>query len=138
MSHGRLLVLALIGLFPGVARAQFTTFIPPQPKAVDSVKAVVVAQAKAQTDSVVNMQLTNMKTWVDSAAGITPLPATAPDTVAPTTAPVTATPAATVIRNGRRAPATASSLPLIALIGAVTLALGLFLIGSPEPARHRA
>lgn len=138
MPHGRLLVLVLIGLLPGVARAQFTTFIPPQPKAVDSVKAVVAAQTKAQSDSVVNMQLTNMKTWVDSAAGIAPLPATAPDTVATTAAPVPATPAATVMRNGRRAPATASSLPLIALIGAITLALGMFLLASPEPARHRA
>jgi hypothetical protein len=139
MSHGRLLVLALIGVLPGVARAQFTTFIPPQPKAVDSVKAVVASQAKAQTDSVVNMQLTNMKTWVDSAAGIAPLPPTAPDTVATTAAPVPVTPgAAPVMHNGRRAPATASSLPLIALIGAITLGLGMFLLSSPEPARHRA
>ena len=138
MSHRRLLVLALIAVLPGVARAQFTTFIPPQLKAVDSVKAVVAAQTKAQTDSVVNMQLTNMKTWVDSDAGITPLPTTAADTVATAAMPVTATPAATVMRNGRRAPATASSLPLIALIGAVTLALGMFLLASPEPVRHRA
>ena len=139
MSHGRLLALALIAILPGVARAQFTTFIPPQPKAVDSVKAVVTAQAKAQTDSVVNMQLTNMKTWVDSAAGIASLPATAADTVARAAALLPATPAAaTVMRNGRRAPATASSLPLIALIGAITLGLGLFLLASPDPGSHRA
>lgn len=137
MSHGRLLVLALIAGLPGIARAQFTTFIPPQVKAVDSAKAVVAAQTKAQTDSVVTVQLTNMKTWVDSAAGIALLPATA-DTATAGAAPIPATTPATVMRNGRRAPATASSLPLIALIGAITLGLGAFLLAGPQPARPRA
>jgi hypothetical protein len=169
MSHRHLLVLALIAGLPEIAGAQFTTFIPPQNRVADSAKAVVVAQQKAKADSVVNLQITNMKTWVDSAAGSLPaVPATAPDSQAPaitkpttvpatvpatvpTTAPTTTVPDSAVksagMRNGERAPATASALPLFALLGAIGVAIGVFLLvsarssnprpGDPGPARVR-
>lgn len=136
MSYRRLIMLAMIASLPAIARAQFTTFIPPQNKAVDSVKAVVVAQSKAHADSAVNMQLTNMKTWVDSAAGVAPVPTT---TVATSMSTAASAPvSSTRMRNGRRAPATASALPLIALIGALSLGFGMFFVASPQSARNRA
>ena len=105
-------LIAVLGVAPRVAGAQFTTFIPPQNKAADSVKAAVVAEQKAQADSVAAKQITNMKTWVDSAAGLAPTPTTASDSLAQaipatdTTARVTNT-----FPTAARAPETASLLP---------------------------
>jgi uncharacterized protein YqgV (UPF0045/DUF77 family) len=120
---------------PATAAAQFTTFIPPQIRVADSVKAVVAAAEKAQADSTVSMQLTNMKTWVDSAAGIATPPVTATDsaTVGLTTAPET-----TTFTNGAQAPETASDLPMLALIGSVLLGLGTLLLADHRPSRNRA
>src|SRR4051812_43482518 len=128
MSLRRFLLLAVFVGVPGIASAQFTTFIPPKDKVADSVKAVVAAQQKAQTDSISHAQVTNMRTWVDSAAGVMPTTMTAADSLAngvPATAAET-----TAFRNGTRAPATASDLPLLALIGAAALLLGTFLLGT--------
>ena len=88
MSHRRLFVLALIAGMPGIAGAQFTTFIPPKPKAVDSVKAVVVAQQQAQADTALSARITNMKTWVDSAAGVAPAPMTSHEQPRPSSRPI--------------------------------------------------
>jgi hypothetical protein len=134
MLYRRLLAVALVVGMPGLARAQFTTFIPPRAKAVDSVKAVVAAQAVARSDSIVNTQLTNIKTWVDSAAGtMSAAPTTAADTIAASTsASVTARSDTVAMRNGRRAPATASALPLIALLGLGAIAAGLLLLAGAE------
>jgi hypothetical protein len=129
VSFRRMLVLALIAGFPGIAGAQFTTFIPPKNKVADSVKAAVVAQQKAQEDSVVSTQITNMRTWVDSAAGLVPTTTTAADSLAQRTATAAET---TTFANGSRAPATASWLPLLALGGAAALLAGLFLVGDPR------
>jgi len=120
---------------PATAAAQFTTFIPPQTRVADSVKAVVAAAEKAQTDSAVNMQLTNMKTWVDSAAGISTPPVTAADSA---TVGLATVPETTTFTNGARAPETASDLPTLVLIGAVLLALGTLLLADRRPSRHRA
>jgi hypothetical protein len=143
MSYRRLFVLALVAGLPGIAGAQFTTFIPPRAKVVvDSAKTVVAAATVARTDSAVNMRLTNMKTWVDSAAGVAavPAPMTAADSLATATTVASADTSvpATTMRNGTRAPATASALPLIALLGAATLSVGLLLLAGPKPARKRA
>jgi hypothetical protein len=135
MTYRHLVLIGLMCGAPGVAVAQFTTFIPPQNKVVDSVKAVVVAQQVAHSDSIVNTQLTNIKTWVDSAAGTMGVPTSMADTTAASTAVAVRSDSVTMV-NGRRAPATASALPLIALLGAVTLGVGLLLVsGRPEPAR---
>ncbi len=140
MSYRRLLVVALIAGLPGIASAQFTTFIPPQPKVVDSVKAVVAAATVARKDSVVNMQLTNMKTWVDSAAGVAqaPVSATAADSLFASAAVASTPMPATKMVNGQRAPATASALPLIALLGGATLSVGLLVLAGPRLAKKRA
>ena len=132
MSNRRLLALAMVVGFPGALAAQFTTFIPPQNKVADSVKAAVAVEQKAHSDSSISSQLTNMKTWVDSAAGVVADPATPAmprDSLADTLAATTATDTL-ALKNGTRAPETASDLPLLAIAGASALIVGLFLIGS--------
>jgi hypothetical protein len=128
-----MLVLALVAGMPAVASAQFTTFIPPKNKVADSVKAAVVAGQKAQADSVAHTQLTNMRTWVDSAAGLVPTATTTADSLAR----VTATESTTTMVSGSRAPATASALPLLVLGGFVMLIAGALLVRG-EPKRTRA
>lgn len=128
------LALVLIALFPAVASAQFTTFVPPVAK-TDSVKAAAVAQTRAARDSITHTTLTNMKAWVDSAAGTV---ATTTDTMAAATTPAPGSAAAsssgtTSFSNGAIAPNTASPLPLIALVGLAALSLGtVILAGRPR------
>ena len=136
MSHRCLIVLAIFAGLPGVAGAQFTTFIPPHNTALDSVKAVVVAQTKTRADSAVHVQLTNMKTWVDSAAGVTPVATTPAGSL--TNVATTTTASTTTMRSGRRAPATASPLPLIVLLGALSVGLGVTVLAASQGARDRA
>jgi hypothetical protein len=159
MPYRRLLTLALLLACPTLVWAQFTTFIPPHDKTTDSVKAVVVAKERAKSDSIVRMQLTNMKAWVDSAAGVAPAPTSAADSLArsptvtldsivsrrtparsPVARPTTRPPAdsSPTLRNGARAPATASDLPLLALIGAAALAIGTVLLAGTQLGRDRA
>lgn len=139
MTFRRLIGLALIVGMPGIAHAQFTTFIPPVNKAADSIKAAVVAEQKVQQDSVATAQMTNMKTWVDSAAGIVPTPVTAVDSLGVATKTSTTTTVdSTMFANGTRAPATASMLPLLLLIGLGFIGAGvgvMFAQPSREPAR---
>src|SRR5206468_1981495 len=119
---------------PKIASAQFTTFIPPRNPVADSAKAAAVVEQKAQTDSVARAQITNMKTWVDSAAGIAPAPQTAADSLAQNQSAATTTAAeSTTFRNGMRAPATASDLPLLLLAGAALLFAGLVVLRSTTP-----
>lgn len=137
MSIRRLLVLALMAGMPKIASAQFTTFIPPRNVVQDSIKAAAVVQQQVQTDSIAHAQITNMKTWVDSAAGLVPTTVAVSDSVASNTS-VAATTASvttdtTTFRNGMRAPATASSLPLLVLIGALLVVSGLLILRRPEP-----
>jgi hypothetical protein len=132
VSFRRFLILAALVASPRFAAAQFTTFIPPQNKVADSVKQVAAVQQKAQADSVASMQLTNMKTWVDSAAGVAPAPTTAADSLAMARSGTSADSA--TFRNGARAPETASSLPLLLLAGTLALIFGAVLLGrGPEP-----
>jgi hypothetical protein len=133
------MVLALALGFPRVGSAQFTTFIPPRNQAVtDSAKAVAATQQKAQSDSAVNAQLANMKTWVDSAAGVASPPTTAADSLAAQSNPQPSRADTAMAATGTRAPATASDLPLLVLSGAGMLVVGVVLVGSARPARHRA
>jgi hypothetical protein len=155
MSHRRLLVLALLSGLPTIASAQFTTFIPPRNKAADSAKTAVVEQQRAKADSIVKVQLTNMKTWVDSAAGVVAPPSTAADSMASMAASMATLPSpaardtqmfaraavadsAPRLRNGERAPATASDLPLLALIGAIALGIGTVMLAGNQLGRDRA
>jgi hypothetical protein len=76
MSYRRLFILALLGALPTISWAQFTTFIPPQPQTVKAANAAVVARERARTDSVMKIKLSDMKAWVDSAAGSVAVPNT--------------------------------------------------------------
>jgi hypothetical protein len=134
-------MLSLIVGLPATAAAQFTTFIPPQTKAADSAKA---AQKIAPIDTMLSTRLTNLKTWVDSASGVAaPIKAT-PDSVTPAK-PVPATadsakrrpPEPAPPTSGERAPATASDLPLLALVGASALGLGTLILGAGGNRRMR-
>jgi hypothetical protein len=125
------LVMALFS--PREASAQFTTFLAPPRKAVDSAKQAIVAEKRAQGDSAIRMTLTDMKAWVDSAAGL-PTTVAAADTAAPQppsptgiAAPAPARPTTTEFSNGAIAPNTASSLPALLLGGALTLVIGYLL-----------
>jgi len=115
-------------MLPASAAAQFTTFIPPKNKVQDSVKAVVAEQQRARADSMTAASLTNMKTWVDSAAGVVP-PTRADSAIA-------AVDSAT-FPNGSRAPMTASALPLLIVIGAASLGVGAFLLSAPTGSGRR-
>ncbi len=137
MPFRRLILLALAIAIPQVGRAQFTTFIPPRNKAADSVKTTTAVAQKAKADSAINAQLTNMKTWVDSAAGVVAPPIATTDTAAPVKAAVAAADT-TIPAVGTRAPATASNLPLIALTGFGLLVAGTILVAGARPARQRA
>jgi hypothetical protein len=143
MSYRRLVFLALLGL-PTMVWAQFTTFIPPQNKLADSVKTTVVAQQRVQADSLMKERLTNMKAWVDSAAGVVAMPMTATDTSVRLTAidsmamADTLTDSTRRLRKGSRAPATASDLPLLALLGAISLAIGTVMLAGTQLGRDRA
>jgi len=131
-----ILLTAATLLTPAVASAQFTTFVaPPRKAAVDSAPATVAA-AKARADSVARMSLTDMKAWVDSAAGTGTQVASAAETTM--TAANAASPAApaphgdvrstTSFANGAIAPNTASPLPAYLAAGLATFSVGLFLL----------
>lgn len=141
MPYQRLFMLSLIVGLPATAAAQFTTFIPPQAKAADS---AVAAQKIAPKDTMLSTRLTNLKVWVDSAAGVAAPPRATLDSVVPIkpapAAADTATkrpPETAAPTNGERAPATASDLPLLALVGSAALGLGAFILGTGGNKRMR-
>jgi hypothetical protein len=133
------LITALaVALAPVAASAQFTTFIAPPSKAKDSVKAAVVAVQKATQDSVVRAQISDMKTWVDSAAGILPTRPVLDTALVFDSATGTVVAAPVVVPafvNGARAPATATPLPAFVAIGALLMFLGLWMV---RPRRARS
>lgn len=128
MTYRSHLLAVLATVVPAIASAQFTTFVPPASH-TDSVRAAVVAEQKAQADSVTHTTLTNMKAWVDSAAGVSVAQsdsaaaanAAAPGAIAPS-------PTTTSFADGAAAPETASPLPLLALVGLAALSLGTVLL----------
>jgi hypothetical protein len=118
---------------PAAASAQFTTFITPPNPSADSVKAVVAAEQKATTDSVTRAQIANMKTWVDSAAGVVVPPADTAVRVQTITGDTV-----TVASNGLLAPATASAVPFLLLTGILGMLLGVAMLRRPRPQARRA
>jgi hypothetical protein len=117
-------------LVPAIAAAQFTTFIAPPNKVKDSVKAAVVAEQKAVLDSATKAQIADMKTWVDSAAGVTvPVAGTFPTSASGLvdTSVTMLPPERPIFVEGGRAPATASSLPLMLLAGAISMGASLLM-----------
>ena len=122
------------------AAAQFTAVVQP-PKARTAATADAAAQATpgARSDSAGRTTLTDMRAWVDSAAGVV-----APDSTTPTdstrrdsSATWTSSagdvtppphPAAHDAGDGTRAPDTATMLPGIAIAGLAMLAAGAWLL----------
>ena len=149
MSFRYLVAFAFIAGVSSAASAQFTTFIPPHTKAADSAKTAVAAQQRAEADSIQRVQLTNMKTWVDSAAGVVAPPTATradslmgspPDSLtrAQAAPQAVATDTAPTLKNGARAPETASNLPLFALLGAMGLGIGTVMLAGTKLGRERA
>jgi hypothetical protein len=127
-----LAVLALASAFaiPDVAAAQFTTFVAHPPRAVDSAGVPTIALTdsarRARADSANRVAITNMKTWVDSAA-------LAAGTRVPVSVDSTAILTDTTTRvvttsDGMVAPDTGSPLPTIILAGLAAMFAGLTLL----------
>lgn len=133
-STTTVLAFAFLALAPVVASAQFTTFVaPPRKAAVDSAKALI-AEGTARSDSVARLTLTDMKAWVDSAAGTssnpqvavadTSLPASQLPNPTPSTTAATPASETTTFSNGAIAPDTASLLPVLLASGGLLLLVG--------------
>lgn len=106
--------------------AQITTYVaPPRPAAPSP--QILAAADSARKDSVATTTFTNMKAWVDSAAGI-PAPANLGRVDSAALANDPGRPAVTTFSNGSVAPATASDLPTLVLVGALALAIGAILL----------
>ncbi len=130
-----ILLAAATLLTPAALSAQFTTFVAPPRKAAVA-GAATRAAAKARADSVARMSFTDMKAWVDSAAGTSTQVASANDTTmaaANATAPAPQVPSGnarttTTFSNGAIAPNTASPLPAYLAAGLASFSVGLFLL----------
>jgi hypothetical protein len=144
VRYSLMVVLAFSTLLPATAAGQFTTYTPPPRPRADSAGAPATpAQQRAAADSVARVAITNMKAWVDSAAGDVVVNRT-DSTGRPVAAvgPVTPDPLATPRRDaagrestvafteGARAPDTATWLPLLVLIGSVAVGAGALLLRS--------
>lgn len=134
MSRAAIVVAVLMGL-SSAAGAQITTYIaPPKPAMTPQ---MVASADSAQRDSVAAVATTNMKAWVDSAAGVT-VPASVGDsTVDP------GKPDLTTFSDGAIAPNTATALPAIGLFGVVVALAGLAILmrrreSNPDASRVRA
>ena len=115
MFRAALVVAALVSL-SSVAGAQITTYIAP-PKPVMTPQMVAAADS-ARKDSVAVVATTNMKAWVDSAAGVTVPERVGDSTVVDPGKPVT------VFSDGTVAPNTASLLPAMGAFGVTAVLVG--------------
>lgn len=130
-----ILLTAATLLTPAALSAQFTTFVAPPRKVVADSAPTTVA-AKARADSVARMSLTDMKTWVDSAAGTSTQVASASDTTMAAANAAAPVPQATsgnartttTFSNGAIAPNTASPLPAYLAAGLASFSVGLLLL----------
>ena len=134
-----IVVLTLVTLVtvPAVAEAQFTTVVaPPREKEVAQ-SAQTGAEARARADSLMRARLGDMREWVDSAAvaiagNIDTTRVEAVDSGVVVREPEVERRPTTEFREGAPAPATATGLPTLALIGIGVLGLGAVLIGRPR------
>jgi len=123
----RSLFAGFILLFAAQAlSAQITTYIaPPRPPGANSV--AVTAADSIRRDSVQRAAIANMKAWVDSAAGVS-VPRSVADST--TVANDSSRTVVTSFSNGTVAPATASDLPALAILGLIGLAVGAGLLAN--------
>lgn len=118
--------LALV-LVSHAAHAQITTYVAPQ-RAPAPTRQMVAAADSARRDSIAQVSMTNMKAWVDSAAGV-PAPATIGRVDSAALANDPGRPVST-FSDGSVAPATASNLPAMTLLGLVFLGIGSVLLAT--------
>lgn len=117
----RVVIVAALLALPSVADAQITTYIaPPRPTMTPQ---MVAAADSARKDSVAVVATTNMKAWVDSAAGIT-----VPDRIGDSTVVDPGAPDVTSFSDGSVAPNTASLLPSFGAIGITAVLVGAALL----------
>ena len=116
MLRAALVVAALVGL-SSAAGAQITTYIaPPRPTMTPQ---MVAAADSARRDSAAAVTATNMKAWVDSAAGVA-----IPDRVGDSTVVDPGKPDVATFADGAVAPDTASVLPALGAFGVVAVVAG--------------
>ncbi len=121
MFRAALVVATLVSLSSGLG-AQITTYIAP-PKPVMTPQMVATADS-LRKDSVAAVAATDMKAWVDSAAGIT-----VPDRVGDSTIVDPGKPeVTTTFSDGSLAPNTATALPAMGLFGVVAVFAGAALL----------
>jgi hypothetical protein len=138
VKYSAFVVLGFLTLLPATAAGQFTTYTPPR-RQVDSARVrPTPAQQQAAADSVARVAITNMKAWVDSAAGdvvVNRVDSTGRPVAAP--GPVTSGAAGrdsargestTAFREGAPAPDTATWLPLLVLVGTGAIGIGALLL----------
>jgi hypothetical protein len=119
------IALALV-LSASSARAQITTYVAP-PRAQPPTREMVAAADSARRDSVARV-VTDMKAWVDSAAGVDVPPTIGrADSAALISDPG---PPVSTFSDGAVAPATASNLPTMAVVGALFVVLGAALLAN--------
>jgi len=109
-----------------VASAQITTYVA-HPKEPLKTPAMVAAADSAKRDSIADMAMTNMKAWVDSAAGVS-----VPATVGMTDTSRVVDTAVTAFSNGTVAPATASELPAMVVLGLGAMVVGAALLATRQ------
>jgi hypothetical protein len=142
VKYYRIAVLAFSTLLPATAWGQFTTFVtPPRPRVDTATTVATPAQQRTAADSVARVAITNMKAWVDSAAGDIvvnrvdstgrPVAATGPVTsgaVTPAGRDAARAESTSVFREGAPAPDTATWLPLLVLVGTGAVGVGVLLL----------
>ena len=112
-------------LSAGRLGAQITTYVaPPRPQPV--IQAAAAADSARKDSIAARLAITNMKAWVDSAAGVS-VPVNVGDSV-PAAEPRPRPPVITTFEDGAVAPTTASSLPAISLFGLLAIAAGSVLL----------
>jgi len=154
-SLGRAALAAMIIVGAGTAKAQITTFVASPPRKNEPAQQAAAQQReKAAQDSVARVTMTGMKEWVDSASAAL---AIRPDTVPTTSDTAVGSPRAATapaprsdssasartsereseLRDGARAPNTATAIPAIGLAGAVLILTGMALKRRERTARAR-
>ena len=149
---GRAAVAAIVYFGAATAHAQITTVMDP-PKRVDAKQQIAAKREAVVQDSIARVTMTGMKEWVDSAANAlavrpdtSPVPANdsgassqpqAPQRTDSATATPGRTAAPTEFRDGARAPNTGTSVPTVAVVGAVMLLVGVAMRRRPGDARAR-
>ena len=131
----RVVVVGLgLAISVSTANAQITTYIAP-PRQPKPTPQMVAAADSVRQDSIATMAMTNMKSWVDSAAGVVIPSSVGDSTRAPSSTGDSLPPAiVTTFEDGAVAPETASELPTIGVLGLFAFAAGAILLaGRAKP-----